>query len=66
MIARNNRSTPVMRLNERWWQENLEWSYQDRLSLPVVLRELSIRPVIFAHNLWLNPWLHFTRHARDD
>jgi hypothetical protein len=66
VIARNQRSPRIAELNERWWDENLRWTYQDQLSLPPVLRELGIRPTIFAQNLYHNRWFHFTPHTRQD
>jgi hypothetical protein len=63
VIARNQRSSEIAELNERWWAENLRWTYEDQLSLPPVLSELGIRPTIFAQNLWHNRWFHFTPHT---
>jgi hypothetical protein len=62
------RSTAVdlSAIEEMWWQENLRRSYQDQLSLPVVLWRLrrSYDPV--RKNLWSNEWFDWIPHRRDD
>jgi hypothetical protein len=66
VIAHHDRADVVEKLNHRWWMENARWTYQDQLSLPVVLRQLGVRTLVFPHGLWANPWFHFGSHARDD
>src|SRR5437879_1575817 len=36
LIARST-AADLSAIEEMWWDENLRWSYQDQLSLPVVL-----------------------------
>ena len=39
------RNTPQLaELERRWWAEIRRWSYQDQVSLPVVLRAMQIQP----------------------
>jgi hypothetical protein len=58
IIARREPLFPRLReANVRWWEENLGWTYQDQLSLPVVLREDSSRaPAIIPGAMFNNHW----------
>jgi hypothetical protein len=47
-----------------WMAENLRWSFQDQISLPVVLRRHGLRPASFPHEQYHSPWLAI-RHHRD-
>jgi hypothetical protein len=49
------RHTPtVLELGEQWWHENLRWSHQDQLSLPVLVRLLEEKGLKWNKNLkWL-------------
>jgi hypothetical protein len=51
------RHTPaVIKLGEDWWDECVEWSYQDQLSLPVLLR-LAEDSINWNYNLpWATWW----------
>ena len=55
----------VLELGEQWWQECLNWSHQDQLSLPVLLR-LGDGKVPFNYNLpWFEWWfLHAHGYTR--
>ncbi len=47
----------VIELSEQWWQENINWSHQDQLSLPVLFR-LSEEKVKWNQNLaWHRDWI---------
>jgi hypothetical protein len=63
IIARQ-RCALTMRIEERWWEEILKWSYQDQLSLPYVFRELDFKPGTFDGNMWESPW--FTAHTQPE
>ncbi len=39
-----NRCPEVERIERSWWNEIDRWSYQDQLSLPVVFRNLGVKP----------------------
>jgi len=52
----------VVELGELWWQECLNWSHQDQLSLPVLLR-LSEGKVPFNYNLPWFQWWHLYEHG---
>jgi hypothetical protein len=62
VIARDARRLDLATINEMWWRENLRWSYQDQLSLPVVLWRLGCRCDIIEGNLWRNSLVEWTTH----
>ena len=65
VIAR--RDTPVNRdLSYAWWDEMAVWSYQDQLSLPVVLRRHGVIPDELPGQVFANPWLTWHNHTRSD
>lgn len=50
-------TSKVIELCDQWWVENLNWSHQDQLSLPVLLR-LYQNDVKFNQNLtWHKDWV---------
>jgi hypothetical protein len=56
------RHTPdVLDLSQEWWQENLAWSHQDQLSLPVLLRIFDM--VKHNYNLPWFQWWHLGEHG---
>lgn len=65
LIARSTMAD-LNAIEKMWWNENLRWSYQDQLSLPVVLWRLrrSYDPV--QKNLWSNEWFDWIPHRRED
>lgn len=65
VIARRTDAPALAALNEAWWRENLEWTYQDQISLPVVLwrRRQGYDPVEL--NLWDNPWFSRLDHRTE-
>jgi hypothetical protein len=65
VIARRADDPRLARINEAWWRENVRWTYQDQLSLPVVLwrQGLSYDPV--EMNLWDNPWFRWVPHTSE-
>lgn len=61
------RHTPdVLKLSDDWWIECLQWSHQDQLSLPVLLR-LAEEKIAWNMNLPWHQWwkLHEHGHADD-
>lgn len=52
----------VIELCEQWWQECINWSHQDQLSLPVLLR-LSEGKVRWNMNLPWFQWWHLHEHG---
>lgn len=64
LIARST-SADLTAINEMWWSENVRWTYQDQLSLPLVLWRLgrSYDPV--QKNLWANEWFNWIPHRSD-
>ena len=65
LIARAADHPDLPRINEAWWAEILAWTYQDQLSLPVVLRHLGLGCDPVQLNLWDNPWFDRLEHASD-
>lgn len=67
--ANVRRHTPgVLELCEQWWYENLVWSHQDQISLPVLMKIFSDQgKVKFNTNLpWHETWvLHIHQSHRD-
>lgn len=53
---------PVRRIMSDWWFENMKFSYQDQLSLPVVLRANGFKPSVFAENQYKNSFLRVEWH----
>jgi len=54
IIVRDNANPTVVRLNEDWMAENIEWTYQDQLSLPFLLEKHGVNPGILPYNLYDN------------
>jgi len=52
----------VIELSEQWWQECINWSHQDQLSLPVLFR-LSEGKVKWNMNLPWHQWWHLHQHG---
>lgn len=52
----------VTELCRQWWDENLNWSHQDQLSLPVLLR-LAEGRVRYNYNLPWFQWWHLHEHG---
>lgn len=61
--ANVRRHTPsVIELSEQWWDECINWSHQDQLSLPVLLR-LNEGKVRWNMNLPWHQWWHLHQHG---
>jgi hypothetical protein len=62
-----NLQRPVTRvIAAAWLAECQRWSYQDQLSLPVVLRRFDVTPVLLPGDLRDNRWLTIGPHLRFD
>lgn len=49
-----------------WWRECVEWTYQDQVSFPVVMRRHGIEVGSFPYPQYGSPWFSIGGHARDD
>ena len=49
-------------LAQDWWDEMNQWTYQDQVSQPFVLRKLQMRPEPLPWSLRDNPWMHIVAH----
>jgi hypothetical protein len=65
LIARDPHDDTVARVNDAWWKENLRWTYQDQLSLPVVLWRLGRGYDPVPLDLWDNPWFDRLEHTSE-
>jgi hypothetical protein len=65
LIVRDARRNDLSSINEMWWQENLLWTFQDQLSLPVVLWRLGHHCEPIQGNLWRNDVVEWAEHKRD-
>jgi hypothetical protein len=65
LIARQARAD-LGGINEMWWRENRRWTYQDQLSLPVVLWRLGRGFDRIEKNLWHNDLISWLPHKSQD
>lgn len=66
-MLRANGNWELDELFEDWWYHCIEWSAQDQLSLPYLLRQHKIMPTDFPHHqLNGNPWFGIKAHPRND
>lgn len=65
LIARRAGHPTHPTINAAWWTENLKWTYQDQLSLPVVLWRLGLGYDQVQLNLWDNTWFDWLGHNSD-
>lgn len=63
IIGRDPHSSVVKLVGEDWWRENTRWTYQDQISLPVVLWRRGLCCATVKLNLWDNPWLSYIPHV---
>jgi Protein of unknown function (DUF616) len=66
IIARGTRAPHLAAIDEAWWQENLRWTYQDQLSLPVVLWRQNRTIAWIPGELWRNPWFEWVPHRLEE
>jgi hypothetical protein len=59
-------SQPLKALNEAWWAENHRWTYQDQISLPVLLKQMGLALDTVTEDLWENGWFTWVMHRRPD
>jgi hypothetical protein len=52
----------VIDLSENWWMENIQWSHQDQLSLPVLFRLYEDR-IKWNMNIPWHEWWHLHAHG---
>jgi len=56
-------TTRVRALMMSWWHENIKFTWQDQLSLPVICRVHRIKPDILPGNLYDNAYFKRIHHA---
>ena len=66
VIVRDPRATQWHAIDEAWWQENLLWTYQDQLSLPVVLWRRHRQVGWIPGHLWRHPLFEWVPHRIDE
>lgn len=62
MIVRKNKNLNVKNFNEGWWNENLDWTYQDQLSFEYVVWKTGVKLKRLNLNLWSNKFIEFQGH----
>lgn len=62
IIARSAALAPI---HAAWWAETCRWTYQDQLSLPVVLWRLGAGCDLVRRNLWANDWFDCLPHRSE-
>lgn len=63
VIARQH-TDEVRYLGERWLAETYQWSFQDQISQPFVLREVGLRPAALPGTHLATPWLSYEGSGR--
>jgi hypothetical protein len=66
VIVRRTGLASLARMDEAWWQENLRWTCQDQLSLPVVQWRLGLTNEWIPRHLWFNPWYDYIPHRLEE
>lgn len=56
----------VVEFFDRWWHENVLWTYQDQLSLPWARWKAGVEITDLAYGLYTNPWFTIGDHLRGD
>lgn len=64
VIARQHDDARVKQLGQRWLEEVEQWSFQDQVSHPYVVREAGLRPTPFPGTHLANPWLAYEGSGR--
>lgn len=62
MIVRKNKLDSVKKFNEYWWNENLNWTYQDQLSFEYSVWKTEVKLKRLNLNLWDNKLIEFQGH----
>lgn len=64
VIARQHNDYRVKLLGTRWLEEVDQWSFQDQISHPFVLREAGLRPTLFPGSHLANGWVAYEGSER--
>lgn len=59
VIARRHDDSRVKQLGHRWLEEVEQWSFQDQVSHPFVIREAGLRPTLFPGSHLANGWVAY-------
>lgn len=65
VMARDMKNPKVEEVGRRWLRENLEWSYQDQVSLPYVLWKTGFKPDVLPTSWRDTGWLHVSAHRSE-
>jgi len=66
ILVRDVNAPNLPGLDEAWWEENLRWTYQDQLSLPVVWWRAGQRFSVINAGLWTNSWFRYHPHPNEE
>lgn len=64
--ARDMTNEKVRELGEFWYGQNIEWSYQDQVSLPYCFWKLGYKPDVLPKSFRDFEWVHINAHTRED
>jgi hypothetical protein len=65
-LIRRHAAMPIILLDKTWWWENLEWSYQDQLSLPYLLWTQKTKFNWLPFNMSQQSWFTIGAHNADN
>ncbi len=66
VLVRNTQATHLPGIDEMWWREILQWTYQDQLSLPVVFWRAGRTFNEIPGDIYASPWFRYVHHRRND
>jgi O-antigen biosynthesis protein len=64
--ARDLTNPKVKEVGELWHKQNLEWSYQDQVSLPYCLWKTGFKPDVLPQTFRNYNWVWINAHTRED
>lgn len=65
VMARDMGSSDVQNVSELWLKQNLEWSYQDQVSLPYVFWKYGYEPDVLPKSFRDFNWVHVNAHRKE-
>jgi hypothetical protein len=64
VFIRNMNHPRIKEFNRLWWEEIINGSHRDQLSLPYVLWKMNEKPAIVNLNLWSNEYFSYGKHTK--
>ncbi len=66
ILVRATSASHLCDIDGDWWQENLRWTCQDQVSLPVVWWRHGRTFDVLDAPLWTNAWFRYHNHPREE